>query len=66
MQIIANNGQCEAVHAKVQNGELVIEQGPDVIVIPKRLADSLCQGLIAVVEASKPAKRKAHDENAAA
>jgi hypothetical protein len=58
MQIIGNDGRCEAVHAKIDNGEMIIEQGHDIILIPKGLADQFIAGVANVRAMSRPARRK--------
>lgn len=58
MQIVGNDGRCEAVHAKIENGEMVIEQGHDIILIPKGLVDQFIAGIANVRAMARPAKRK--------
>lgn len=58
MQIVGNDSRCEAVHAKIENGEMVIEQGYDLILIPKGLVDQFIAGIANVRAMARPAQRK--------
>lgn len=55
MQIIRNDGRCEAVSAKLQNGELILEQRHDIIIIPASMSGELLRGISKVVRSLRAA-----------